>query len=59
MRPDDGGREKVPSSKRHDHRHERATWPATPATKSQPPSWNNKSMHHPATRIGEVKHGKT
>lgn len=26
---------------------------------STPRSWTNKSMHHPATRIGEIKHGKT
>jgi hypothetical protein len=59
MRPDDGDRVKVPSPKRHEHREERRNWPATSKTKSPPPSWNNKTMHHPATRIGEIKHGKT
>ena len=59
MRPDDGDRAKVPSPKRHEHQQERRSWPATSKTKSQPPSWNNKTMHHPATSIGEIKHGKT
>lgn len=26
---------------------------------SAPRSWTNKTMHHPATRIGEIKHGKS
>jgi hypothetical protein len=57
MRPDDAD-PKVQSPKRHDHSDERWS-PQTPATtKSPPPGWNNKTMHHPATRIGEIKHGK-
>lgn len=59
MRPDDGDHAKVPSHKRHEHRQERVSWPATAKTKSPPTSWNSKTMHHPATRIGEIKHGKT
>ena len=59
MRPDDGDHAKIPSPKRHEHRQERVSWPATAKTKSLPTSWNSKTMHHPATRIGEIKHGKT
>jgi len=51
MRPDDGDRATVPSPKRRAHREERKSRPATSKTKSAP--------HHPATRIGEIKHGKT
>jgi hypothetical protein len=59
MRAEDGDRAKVPRPKRHEHRQEQGIWPATARTKSPPPSWNNKTMHLPATRIGEIKHGKT
>lgn len=27
-------------------------------TKQAPRSWTNKTMHRPATKIGEIKHGK-
>jgi hypothetical protein len=59
MRPEDDDRAKAPSPKRHEHVEERKSWPAPSKTKSAPQSWNNKTMHHPATRIGEIKHGKT
>ena len=40
-------------------RHGRETW-ARPGRASTPPrAWTNKTMHHPATRIGEIKHGKS
>jgi hypothetical protein len=59
MRPDGGDRTTVASPKRHEHREQQRSWPAPSATKSAPPSWNNKTMHHPSTRIGEIKHGRT
>jgi len=59
MRRDDGDRATVPNPKRHEHRKDRKNRPTPATTKSPPPSWNNKTMHHPATRIGEIKHGKT
>jgi len=55
MRPDDAGDKQ--SGKKHHH--EREAWPDPRRTKSPPRSWTNKSMHHPATRIGEIKHGKS
>jgi hypothetical protein len=58
MRPEDGDRAKVSSPKRHEHRKEQGGWPATSKTQSPPQSWNNKTMHHPATRIGEIRHGR-
>ena len=55
MRPDDHRRKG--SSKKARHPHERRQDPraSTPA----PRSWTSKTMHHPATRIGEIKHGKS
>jgi hypothetical protein len=54
MRPDDQSRKG--SSKRERHQHERRQDPhGAPA----PRSWTSKTMHHPATRIGEIKHGKS
>jgi hypothetical protein len=55
MRPDDSS-PKAPAKQR---RHERASWPGSRQATSPPRAWTNKSMHHPATRIGEVKHGKS
>jgi hypothetical protein len=43
------------SSKKSRHPHERRPDPRGTA----PRSWTNKTMHHPATRIGEIKHGKS
>jgi len=58
MTPDDEGTKRSRSERRHQHREEPATWvPAV--TKAPPRAWNNKTMHHPATRTGEVKRGKT
>jgi hypothetical protein len=59
MRPDDQGQEQdhKGSAKKPKHAHER--W-QDPRSASQPPrSWTNKTMHHPATRIGEIRHGKS
>jgi hypothetical protein len=55
MRPGDR-RRKGPAKKA---RHEHETWPHAPRTSSPPRAWTNKTMHHPATRIGEIKHGKS
>ena len=56
MRPDEHGsrghskKGRRPHGRRQDSRG---------ATGSQVPrAWTNKTMHHPATRIGEMKHGK-
>lgn len=54
MRPDDQSRSG--SSKKGRHPHERRQDPH--GTRSLR-SWTNKTMHHPATRIGEIKHGKS
>jgi hypothetical protein len=55
MRADD--RSQKGSAKKAGRPHER--W-QDPTRVTQPPkSWTNKSMHHPATRIGEIKHGKS
>jgi hypothetical protein len=55
MRPDDH-EQKGPAKKT---RHEHQSWPHAQPTSSPPRAWTNKSMHHPATRIGEIKHGKS
>jgi hypothetical protein len=44
---------------RRDHRGRGLGWPPPSKLTSPPRSWTNKTMHHPATRIGEIKHGKT
>ena len=54
MRPDDHSQEV--SDKKAKHAHER--WQGPPKATQAPKSWTNKTMHHPATRIGEIKHGK-
>jgi hypothetical protein len=54
MRPDDQGQQGSP--KKPQYAHERRQDP--PKTTQAPKSWTNKTMHHPATRIGEIKHGK-
>jgi len=55
MRPDD--RSQKGSAKKAEHRHER--WEGPRGVTQPPKSWTNKTMHHPATRIGEIKHGKS
>jgi hypothetical protein len=42
---------------RRDHHGRGLGWPV-PKKSSPPRGWTNKTMHHPATRIGELKHGK-
>jgi hypothetical protein len=54
MRPDD--QSPKGSGKKSSHAHER--W-QDPHGAQAPRSWTNKSMHHPASRIGEIKHGKS
>jgi hypothetical protein len=56
--PDSGDKDRDQVAKRQDHRHEHHTWPAPTQTRTPQPSWNNTTLHHPATRIGEIKHGK-
>jgi len=55
MRPDDSSGKS--SAKKEKHPHER--WQDPRTTTKPPRSWTNKTMHHPATRIGEIKHGKS
>jgi hypothetical protein len=55
MRPDDQARKGPGTKGRHPHEH-----PKDPRGIVQAPrSWTNKTMHHPATRIGEIRHGKS
>jgi len=56
MRP--GDRDPKAASKKARHAHERWRDPRI-ATTRMPRSWTSKTMHHPATRIGEIKHGKS
>lgn len=58
MRPDDQGREpgQKGSAKKPKHPHER--WQDLRITAQAPRAWTNRTMHHPATRIGEIRHGK-
>jgi hypothetical protein len=55
MRPDDR-RQKRPAKKT---RHERESWSREQRATAPPRAWTNRTMHHPATRIGELKHGKS
>ncbi len=55
MRPDDNS-QKAPAKKAQ-HKHEQ--WPDPRRTSQAPRAWTNKTMHHPATRIGEIRHGKS
>ena len=59
MRPEERDAARNRSDRRHEHRDDHPGWPAPAKRKGPPPTWNNKSMHHPATRIGEIKHGKS
>jgi hypothetical protein len=54
----DSGERSSAHEHRRDHRGKGLAWP--PQKKTSPPrGWNSKTMHHPATRIGEIKHGKS
>jgi len=55
MRADDQSRKTSAKKGRHAHEH----WQDPKGAGQPPKSWTNKSMHHPATRIGEIKHGKS
>jgi hypothetical protein len=44
--------------KRHRHDADRSAWAPTRAKNSPRPAWKGKTMHHPAFRIGEIKHGR-
>jgi hypothetical protein len=58
---DDSGGQTTPAKgakTRHQHGAERTGWPAPDQAKGGPPPRSGKTMHHPAFRIGEVKHGK-
>ena len=53
-RPDD--KRPKGAGRREGHPHER--W-QDPHGAQAPRSWTNKTMHHPATRIGEIRPGKS
>jgi hypothetical protein len=55
MRPDEHQHKGPAKKARHGHE----TWPQTRRTTSPPRAWTSKTMHHPATRIGEIKHAKS
>ncbi len=55
MSADDRSRPAQPKK----HRHRNESWPESPRAKAPPRGWTSKTMHHPATRIGEIKHGKS
>jgi hypothetical protein len=59
MTADPTGKASGGDGRKHDHRGKWLAWPVPSKAKSPPKSWNSKTMHHPATRIGEMKHGKT
>jgi hypothetical protein len=45
--------------KSHRHHTDRSGWPPPDHVKGGPqPTRSGKTMHHPAFRIGEIKHGK-
>ena len=56
MAGDSGGRPGE-HDHRHDHRGKGLGWP--PPKNAPKRGWTSKTMHHPATRIGELKHGKS
>ena len=58
MGTDDEAAKPSRSVRRHEHHSGSGTWPPA-GSKAPPQGWNNKTMHHPATRIGEIKHGKS
>jgi len=46
--------------KPHRHHDDRSEWPRPDRSgKGPPPTHSGKTMHHPAFRIGEIKHGKS
>jgi hypothetical protein len=57
MSPDSGEKSGA-HDPRQDHRGKGLGWPIPSKLKTPPPRWNSKTLHHPATRIGEIKHGK-
>jgi hypothetical protein len=59
MKTDSDQRGQSPDGKRPEHREQHRPWPVPTRGKSPTPAWNSKTMHHPAFRVGEIKHGKT
>ncbi len=55
MRPDDRSQKGPAKKSKHQHEHR----PDPRGTTRAPQAWTNKTMHHPATRIGEIRHGKS
>jgi hypothetical protein len=46
-------------TKPHRHHDDRGPWPRPDRAKNAPPpTRSGKTLHHPAFRIGEIKHGK-
>lgn len=59
MTPDSGKKAGAEDPRRHDHRGSGLGWPTPGKLKAPPQRWNSKTLHHPATRIGEIKRGKS
>lgn len=54
-----GGKAPTGGKKAHRHHDERPGWaPPDKVKGAPPPPRSGKTMHHPAFRIGEIKHGK-
>jgi hypothetical protein len=53
----DSGEKSGERDKRHDHGGKGLGWPP-PKQTTPPKGWTQKTMHHPAARVGEIKHGK-
>jgi hypothetical protein len=58
MRPESDERPQQGGGKKHTSHAGHGTWPRPEQIKAPPVSRTGKSMHHPAFRIGEIKHGK-
>jgi hypothetical protein len=59
MRPEDSDERPAPPPRRPGHREERKSWPTPSRHRGTSPPRSSKTMHLPATRIGEIKHGKS
>ena len=54
-----GGTLPAAGKKHRRHQRDRSEWPGIDRPgKVPPPTHSGKTMHHPAFRIGEIKHGK-
>jgi hypothetical protein len=59
MKPDSDQRGQSAAGKRPEHQKGHRGWPVPVKGGDPAPGWNSKTMHHPAFRVGEIKHGKS